>query len=152
MKIYDPSGATLQDKISLIARFMGPTWGPSGADRTQVGPMLAPWNLLSGVLCGIILLVCVDAFVGVDVKHYIPAYTFTFSQFLYYQLLAVRIQVVKYATYHAGGLALNLSAYRSSKLEFQLFALSGLFFWKNTCKLFTIKCDSSTWPCYCISC
>ena len=27
---------------------MGPTWGPSGADRTQVGPMLAPWTLLSG--------------------------------------------------------------------------------------------------------
>ena len=27
---------------NLIARFMGPTWGPSGADRTQVGPMLAP--------------------------------------------------------------------------------------------------------------
>ena len=27
---------------ALIARFMGPTWGPSGADRTQVGPMLAP--------------------------------------------------------------------------------------------------------------
>ena len=35
---------------SLIARFMGPTWGPSGADRTQVGPMLAPWILLSGIL------------------------------------------------------------------------------------------------------
>ena len=31
----------------LIARFIGPTWGPSGADRTQVGPMLAPWTLLS---------------------------------------------------------------------------------------------------------
>ena len=29
---------------------MGPTWGPSGADRTQVGPMLAPWTLLSGIL------------------------------------------------------------------------------------------------------
>ena len=27
---------------SLKARFMGPTWGPSGADRTQVGPMLVP--------------------------------------------------------------------------------------------------------------
>ena len=25
----------------------GATWGPSGADRTQVGPMLAPWTLLS---------------------------------------------------------------------------------------------------------
>ena len=33
-----------------IARFMGPTWGPSGADRTQMGPMLAPWTLLSGWL------------------------------------------------------------------------------------------------------
>ena len=32
----------------LIARFMGPTWGPSGANRTQVGPMLAPWTFLSG--------------------------------------------------------------------------------------------------------
>ena len=29
---------------------MGQTWGPSGADRTQVGPMLAPWTLLSGLL------------------------------------------------------------------------------------------------------
>ena len=33
---------------SLIARFMGSAWGPSGADRTQVGPMLAPWTLPSG--------------------------------------------------------------------------------------------------------
>ena len=32
---------------SLIARFMGPTWGP---DRAQVGPRLAPWPLLSGIL------------------------------------------------------------------------------------------------------
>ena len=37
----------LERKTPLIARFMGPTWGPSGADRTQVGPMLAPWTLLS---------------------------------------------------------------------------------------------------------
>ena len=36
--------------MPLIARFMGPTWGPSGADRTQVGPMLAPWTLLSGAV------------------------------------------------------------------------------------------------------
>ena len=35
--------------MPLIARFMGPTRGPSGADRTQVGPMLASWTLLSGV-------------------------------------------------------------------------------------------------------
>ena len=29
---------------------MGPTWGPSGADRTQEGPMLAPRTLLFGLL------------------------------------------------------------------------------------------------------
>ena len=36
----------------LIARFVGPTWGPHGAARTQMGPMLATWTLLSGLfLC-----------------------------------------------------------------------------------------------------
>ena len=34
---------------TLIARFMGPTWGPPGTDKTQVGPMLAPSTLLSGL-------------------------------------------------------------------------------------------------------
>ena len=34
--------------LTLTTRFMGPTWGPSGANRTQVGPMLAPWTSLSG--------------------------------------------------------------------------------------------------------
>ena len=34
-------------KATLIGRFMGPTWGPSGVDRTQVGSMLAPCTLLS---------------------------------------------------------------------------------------------------------
>ena len=29
------------NSLTLIARFTGPTWGPSGAGRTQVGPMLA---------------------------------------------------------------------------------------------------------------
>ena len=33
---------------------MGPTWDPPGADRTQVGPMLAPWSFLSG-MCLVLL-------------------------------------------------------------------------------------------------
>ena len=37
-------------KASLIARFMRPTWGPSGTDRTQVGLMLAPWTCWCDVL------------------------------------------------------------------------------------------------------
>ena len=41
-------GCWWTDEATLIGRFIGPTWGPSRADRTQVGPMLAPWTLLSG--------------------------------------------------------------------------------------------------------
>ena len=40
--------SVIVETATLLARFMGPTWGPSGDDRTQVGPMLAPWTLLSG--------------------------------------------------------------------------------------------------------
>ena len=41
--------ATIRRYVNtLIARFMGPTWGPSGADMTQVGPMLAPCTFLAG--------------------------------------------------------------------------------------------------------
>ena len=32
---------------TLIEKFMGPTWGPTGSCRPQVGPMLVPWTLLS---------------------------------------------------------------------------------------------------------
>ena len=31
-----------------VARFTWPTWSQPGSCRTQVGPMLAPWPLLSG--------------------------------------------------------------------------------------------------------
>ena len=48
--IYYCSGSYIWALISLIARFLEPTWSPSGADRSQVGPMMAPWSLLSGLL------------------------------------------------------------------------------------------------------
>ena len=53
---------------ALIANFMGPTWGPSGADRTQVGPMLAPWNLL-GVSTKRLLLVAMFKFTRYNFGH-----------------------------------------------------------------------------------
>ena len=37
---------------SQIAKFMGPTWGPPGSCRPQMGPMMAPWTLLSGRVFG----------------------------------------------------------------------------------------------------
>ena len=36
------------DRLAQIAKFMGPTWRPPGSCRPQMGPMLAPWTLLSG--------------------------------------------------------------------------------------------------------
>ena len=40
---------TIKFICSLIARFMGPAWCPPGSFRPQMGPMLAPWTLLSGL-------------------------------------------------------------------------------------------------------
>ena len=34
---------------TLKARFMGPTWGPPGSCRPQMGPMLAPWTAVRAV-------------------------------------------------------------------------------------------------------
>ena len=34
--------------LTQIAKFMGPTWGPPGSCRPQMGPMLVPWTVLSG--------------------------------------------------------------------------------------------------------
>ena len=45
---------------SQIARIMRPTCGPPGAGRTQVGPMLATWTLLSGLLA--MFHACAEAF------------------------------------------------------------------------------------------
>ena len=33
-----------------IAKFMGPTWGPPGSCRPQMGPMLAPWTCYQGIV------------------------------------------------------------------------------------------------------
>ena len=43
--------ATRTSVHTLIARFMGPAWGPSGTDRTHVGPMLVQWTCWPNDLC-----------------------------------------------------------------------------------------------------
>ena len=46
--LYQVLCAAIFQIPTLIARFIGPTWGPARADRTQVVPMLVPWTLLFG--------------------------------------------------------------------------------------------------------
>ena len=36
--------------LAFCAKFMGPTWVPPWSCRPQMGPMFAPWTLLSGTL------------------------------------------------------------------------------------------------------
>ena len=48
-----------------IAKLMGPTWGPPGSCRPQMGPMLAPRTLLSGNIyshLSIFVATCVQAY------------------------------------------------------------------------------------------
>ena len=40
----------LLNNVTQIAKYAGPTCGPPGSCRPQMGPMLAPWTLLSGTL------------------------------------------------------------------------------------------------------
>ena len=46
------------DCEGIPAKFMGPTWGPPGSCRPQMGPMLASWTLLSGMLSNDLVLDC----------------------------------------------------------------------------------------------
>ena len=72
---------------------MRPTWGPSGVNRTQVGPMLATWTLLSGyTICTLTWhYTCKD--IGHD-----WIYTITFCPFLYWEI--INIQIICCISFH----------------------------------------------------
>ena len=40
-----------------LAKFMGPTLGPPGSCRPQMGTMLVPWTLLSGKFVSSVMLI-----------------------------------------------------------------------------------------------
>ena len=44
---------------------MGPTWGPPGSCRPQVGPTLAPWTWLSGVILRVVAVWGVPVFMPI---------------------------------------------------------------------------------------
>ena len=53
-----------------IAKFMGPTWGPPGSCRPQMGPMFASWTLLSGNI------------LPLNIKKFIRTHMFPYKQWL----------------------------------------------------------------------
>ena len=76
--------------LSQIATFMGPTWGPPGSCRPQMGPMLSPWTLLSGVRWWVAKLAinspqgrwCWDHYVLVSSQWEMPLHCNTVSRWL----------------------------------------------------------------------
>ena len=60
--------------ISQIAKFMGPTWGPPGSCRPQMGPMLAPWTLLSGMFVDAVIDVIQMSWACDTTRHNITRY------------------------------------------------------------------------------
>ena len=90
------AGYWVDPQATPIARFMGPTWGPSGSDRTQMGPMLAPWTLLSGwpwsiqlfrfksiIQCGLHYL-CWSSFITIQWISMISISLSTFISFIFF--------------------------------------------------------------------
>ena len=64
--------------VNPDSMIMWPSWGPPGADRTQVGPMLAPWILLSGESCGLLSMVYI--YDGIMTKFFHKTNTLLNSQ------------------------------------------------------------------------
>ena len=97
--IHDTIQSMGNCNVSLIARFMGPTSDPSGADRTQMVPMLAQWTLLSGIIP-----IVITSISGTEAHasklpitwsrphqsndgHYDFLYSLLFTTIIYYQVL-----------------------------------------------------------------
>ena len=51
MRYWDYCSITLRSISSLIAKFMGPTWGPPGSCRPQVGPCCPHKHCYRGCFC-----------------------------------------------------------------------------------------------------
>ena len=63
---YMENGNIMHD--SPDCKVHGPTWGPSGADKTQVGPMFAHWTLLSGSVHSSLIKLHMDKIKSLQIK------------------------------------------------------------------------------------
>ena len=80
---------------SLIAKFMGPLWGPPGSCRPQMGPMLAPWTLLSGLYPNI-------AITGVTTSSNVKKYLHKNVTFVYKESMHTQLQGYKCRSHKNG--------------------------------------------------
>ena len=77
-----------------IAKPMGPTWGPTGSCRPKMGPMMAPWTLLSGYvyIWDLILLIATDALPQISSWASLPEKLHIFSpKFLWIPMIPFQL-------------------------------------------------------------
>ena len=72
-------------KQTLIARFMGPTWGPPGAIRTQVGSMFGHMNLAIWELDYILCMIQTSAYMSIIFPSRHPRAILIWSSLLPYK-------------------------------------------------------------------
>ena len=93
---------------------MGPTGSSSVADSTQVGPLLAPWTLLSGNRSGAetgysmgkIHIMTAEALIILNIKSVTPWYVWLIDSWVWNCFIPKESQVV---IYHNQGVAYSLS-------------------------------------------
>ena len=87
---------------------MGPTLGPSGADRTQVGSMLVPWTLLSGTCIYVQVSSSKSSmeytWLELDIVKYVLSFLHRLILFFFYfsTINLMRHNVARYHTEHHG--------------------------------------------------
>ena len=80
--------------LAQIAKFIGPTWGPSGSCRPQMGPMWVPWILLLGS-CQTSSQVTGDLWSrGVLAKRYNASKQVLYNEYMYYVIIKCRRYVL----------------------------------------------------------
>ena len=126
---------------------MGPAWGPSGPDRTQVGPILAPWTLLSGMHMKVITMIHLNITHYKSKSHPLGDNESLGSSPLVSQI-CIRVNIgsgngllpVQYqniAWTRAGSLSIGSFAFRNIICEIVAILSRGR--WVKLCKLYVIK-------------
>ena len=100
---------------------MGQTWGPSGADRTQVRSMLAPWTLLVPI--------CVSLWVSVSASLCLQKWPTIFYELgLYIKGNNLRLYSIIFVTC-VGSFAVQLSCIHDDVIKWKHFPRYWPFVW-----------------------
>ena len=120
---------------------MGSTWGPPGSCQLQMGPMLAPWTLLSGIICGIEITdnspLCCGIMIWSVLSNKVTSDTYTFPKMVRYWVFLVCFWVF---------LTIILRTYGMNDPKFGMIMYPDHLFWPCSADLYSyITIFNSQW-------